>query len=87
MVYSVFQKDLTVQNLSILTAAGVVPCGARETSPVYHHSADYAFWSFGFTEFIYSRIENSFLPSRWGGGIAGVAYREMGKVNGFKTYL
>ena len=26
-------KDLTIQNLFIFTATGVVPCGGRKTSP------------------------------------------------------
>ena len=32
LVYSLLPKDLTIQNLFIFTAAGVVACGGRKTS-------------------------------------------------------
>ena len=32
IVYSLFPKELTIQNLFIFTVAGVVPCGGRKTS-------------------------------------------------------
>ena len=33
LVYPLLPKDLTIQKLFIFTAAGVVPCGGRKTSP------------------------------------------------------
>ena len=33
LIWSLILKDLTDQNLFIYTAAGVVPCGGRKTSP------------------------------------------------------
>ena len=40
-------KDLTIQNVFMSTAAGVVPCGGRKTSPIHPHSADYIFVPLG----------------------------------------
>ena len=33
LMYALLPKDHTVQNLLIFTAAGVLPCGGRKTSP------------------------------------------------------
>ena len=33
LMWSLLQRDPTNQNLFIFTAAGVVPCGGRKTSP------------------------------------------------------
>ena len=47
----------------IFTAAGVVSCGGRETSP--HKSLQcrlYIFWSFGITGLILSQFENRVPP-------------------------
>ena len=33
LMWSLFPRNLTNQNLCIFTAAGIVPCGGRKTSP------------------------------------------------------
>ena len=52
-IRSLLPRGQTNQNLFIFSAAGVVPCDGRKTSPVHYSSADYIFWSFGITECIF----------------------------------
>ena len=53
------------KNFFIFTAAGVVPCGTTSKRfLVYHQTASYMSWSFGFTEFSLSSFEIEFHISR-----------------------
>ena len=74
LMQSLLPKDLTILNVFTFTAAGIVPCGGRKTSPRNHHSAGYIFWSFEIIEFIVSHFENRVSLKPLLGGLARVAH-------------
>ena len=57
LMSSLLLKDVTNRDLFIFTAAGVTPCGGRNTSP-RTYSAENIFWSFGIKEVIFSIFSN-----------------------------
>ena len=52
-------RGSSIKTYFVFSADGVVPCGGRKTSPVYHHSADYIFSGpFGIIGPILSQFKN-----------------------------
>ena len=67
LVYSMFPKDLIIQNSFVFIATDIVQhCGRKSPPPppppVHHYRKDYIFWSFGIIGFIFSYLEKRILP-------------------------